>query len=74
MSKNLKNKLMKIVNIDVQNLCLLSDLRNFNDIFRKDVTYDIKKTKKTGPPPLSNRYIFGKVLNLIRSARSFTNY
>ena len=53
---------MKIVNIDGENLYLLSDLRNFNDIFRKDMTYDnIKiKKKKTGPHPLSKRYIFGK--------------
>ena len=40
---------MKIVNIDGENLYLLSDLRNINNIFRKDVTYDnIRK------------YIFGK--------------
>ena len=39
------------------------NLRNFNDIFRKDVTYDnIKKikTKKTGPHPFSKKYNFGK--------------
>ena len=36
---------MKIVNIDGENLYLLSDLRNFNNIFRKDVTYDIKIKK-----------------------------
>ena len=35
---------MKIVNIDGENL--LSDSRNFNDIFRKDVTYDIKIKNK----------------------------
>ena len=52
---------MKIVNIDGENLYLLRDLRNFNDIFRKDVTYDnIKIKKKTGPHPLFKRYIFGK--------------
>ena len=39
---------MKIVNIDRENLYLLSDLRNFNDIFRKDVTYDNIKIKKKG--------------------------
>ena len=37
---------MKTVNIDGENLYLLSDLRNFNDIFRKGVTYDIKIKKK----------------------------
>ena len=37
---------MKIVNIDGENLYLLSDLRNFNDIFRKDVTYDNIEIKK----------------------------
>ena len=48
---------MKIVNMNGENLYLLSDLRNFNGIFRKDVTYDNikikKKQKKTGPHPLS---------------------
>ena len=48
---------MKIVNIDGENLYLLSDLRNFNDIFRKDVTYDIKIKKKKWPHPLTKRCI-----------------
>ena len=39
---------MKIVNIDGENLYLLSDLRNFNDIFRKYVTCDIKIKKEQG--------------------------
>ena len=52
---------MKIVNIGGENLYLLSELRNFNDIFKKDVTYDnIKILTKTGLHPLSKRYIFGK--------------
>ena len=34
---------------------------NFNETFRKDVTYDnIKSHKKPGIQPLSRRYIFGK--------------
>ena len=33
-------------------------MRNFNEIFRKVVTYD--KSQKTGLHPLSERYIFGK--------------
>ena len=48
---------MKIVNIDGENLYM----KNFNEIFRKDVTYDsIKSHKKPGLQPLSRRYIFGK--------------
>ena len=36
-------------------------MRNFNEIFRKDVTYDnIKSHKKTGFHSLFRRYIFGK--------------
>ena len=41
---------MKIVNIDGENLYLLSDLRNINNIFRKDVTYD----------NIRKEYTFGK--------------
>ena len=37
---------MKIANIDRENLYLLSDLRDFNDIFMKDVTCDNIKIKK----------------------------
>ena len=49
---------MKIVNIDGEkSLYLLNDLRNFNKIFRKDVTYDnIKSYKRPGLPPLSRRF------------------
>ena len=36
-------------------------LRNVNDIFRKDVTYDNNKNpKKTGLHPFSRKHIFGK--------------
>ena len=36
-------------------------MRNFNGIFRKDVTYDnIKSYKKAGFHPLFRRYIFRK--------------
>ena len=53
---------MKIANIEQRNsLYLLNDLRNFNEIFRKDVTYDnIKSHKKPGFYPLFRRYIFQK--------------
>ena len=54
---------MKAVTIDGENLYPLNDLKNFNKIFKKDVTYnDIKNTKIQGfnvgrnqidPPPLS---------------------
>ena len=40
---------------------LLNDLRNFNEICRKDVPYDnIKSHKKPGFPPVFRRYIFRK--------------
>ena len=53
---------MKIVNIDGgKSSYLLKDLRNFNKMFRKDVTYDnIKSHKKKELHPLSRRYIYGK--------------
>ena len=36
-------------------------MRNFNEIFMKDVTYDhIKSRKKARLYPLFRRYIFGK--------------
>ena len=36
-------------------------MRNFNEIFRKDMTYDnIKSHKKPGFNPLCRRYIFRK--------------
>ena len=40
---------------------LLSELRNFNEIFRKDAIYDnIISHKKTGLDPFSEKHIFGK--------------
>ena len=46
MSKNPKIVNMKIVNIDKENLRIL---RNFNEISRKNVSYDhIKSPKKPG--------------------------
>ena len=39
----------------------MNDLRNFNVILRKNLTYDsIKGQEKPGLHPLSRRYIFGK--------------
>ena len=44
---------------------LLNDLRNFNEVFRKDVTYDnIKSYKKTGFHSLFKRYDFRKTTGL----------
>ena len=44
---------MKIANIDRETL---HNLRNFNEIFRKDVTYDnTKRHKKPGFRPLFRR-------------------
>ena len=40
---------------------LLNDFRNFNEIFRKDLAYDIiKSDKKAAFHPLSRKNIFGK--------------
>ena len=40
---------------------LLNDLKNSNETFRKDVTYDnIKCHQRPGFQPLSRRYIFRK--------------
>ena len=39
----------------------MNNLSNFNEIFRKDVTYDeIKSHKKPVFHPLFSRYIFGE--------------
>ena len=53
---------MKIANIDREVFSnLLNNLKNFNEIFRKDVPYDkIKSHKKPGFHPLFRRYIFQK--------------
>ena len=55
-SKNL-NKLVKIVNIEKENL--LKDLKYFNKISRKDVVYyKIKLTKKQGfTLPLQSKFL-----------------
>ena len=52
---------MKIANINKRSSYLLNDLRNLNEIFRKDMTYgNIKSLKKQRFYPLFRRYIFGK--------------
>ena len=45
-----KGKMMKIVNIDEENLHIFrpNDWRNFNEIFKKNLSYDIKSHKKQG--------------------------
>ena len=44
-----------------KSLYLENDLRNFNEVFKKDVPYDIIKShKKTGLYLLSRKYSFGK--------------
>ena len=51
--------MMKIVNIDGENL--LNDQRNFNEILRKDATYDnVRSHKKAELHPVTRRYIFRK--------------
>ena len=52
--------MMKLVNIEEYSH-LLNDLRNINEIFRRDVTYDnIKSHKRAGPHHLSEKYLFEK--------------
>ena len=55
---------MNIANIEqINSSYLLNDLRNFNEIFKKYVTYNnIKSHKKQGFHPLSRRYIFQKTI------------
>ena len=49
---------MKIANIDRE---ILHNLKNFNEIFRKGVTYDnIKCNKNPGFNPLFKRFTFRK--------------
>ena len=66
MPKNPENqwKSIKIVNIDRQ--IHPNDLSNFNEIFRKDVTYDIKFPKNQGFTLLFRRYIFRKTTGEIK--------
>ena len=47
-----------MVNIEEENL--LNDLRNFNEIFWKDVPYDNIKSHKNQSFTLSRKHIFGK--------------
>ena len=54
---------MKIVNIEEKRKSsyLLNELRNFNEIVRKEVTYaNIKSNKKTRLYLFSEKSIFGK--------------
>ena len=54
---------MKIVNIEEKRKSsyLLNELRNFNEIVRKEVTYaNIKSNKKTRLYLFSQKRIFGK--------------
>ena len=55
---------MKIANIDREIFISSERLRNFREIFRKNVTYDnnIKSHKLRGFHPLFIIYIFGKPL------------
>ena len=63
---------MKIVNIDKENLYIfwLNDLRNFKEILKKDVTYDIIKSyKKAGLHRVSRRCIFETSQNWERGVK-----
>ena len=59
---------MKIANIELRNYSyLLNNLRNFNEICRKDVNYDnIKSHKKPGFHPLFRRNIFRKTTGEVK--------
>ena len=50
---------MKIVNIEEENLNLLNDLSNFNEIFRKVLTYDNIRSQKSGFHLLSHPAFLG---------------
>ena len=70
-SKNPKTwwQLMKIANIDTEreSSYLLNNSRNFNETFRKNVTYDnIKSHKKSEFHPLFRRYIFEKTTGCVK--------
>ena len=53
---------------------LLKDLRDFDDIFRKDMVYDnIKNHKKSGLNPLSWRYSFEKTTGRLRVKATLTS-
>ena len=54
---------MKIVNTDGENFpVFFSNLRNFNEIFRKDMTYNsIKSHNKPRFHPLSRKYSSGRI-------------
>ena len=53
---------VNVLNVAEENFSyLLNNSKNFNEIFRKNVTSDyIKSHKTTGLHPLFKRYIFGK--------------
>ena len=55
---------MKLFNIDGENLHIIQKTWGILITFSGDVTYDNinikKKQKKTGPYPVSKKYIFGK--------------
>ena len=58
---------LKTIEEKIQEVGLLNDLRNINDVFRKDVAYDnIKSYKKAGFYLLSRKHIFGKSTGLGR--------
>ena len=47
-----------MVVINEENQCLLNDIRNFSEIFRKDVTYDnISSKKSRALPPLQKIHL-----------------
>ena len=64
---------MKIVNINGKNLHLLNDMKNFNEIFRKDGTYDIIKShqKPRFYPHFWKNHREGGQVNPLPPPRSF---
>ena len=58
-----KNKKLKKKIEEENSSFLLNDLMNFNEIFRKNLTYDdIKSHQKSGFHPHSRKRIFGKTI------------
>ena len=68
-------KCQKIQKVDEnrrKSFYLPNDLRDFNEIFRKDVTYDnVKSYKKVALHPVSKRCIFGKATGGNQTTQTF---
>ena len=67
MLKNPKNWQKNVKLLKKIFIYLLNDTMNFNEIFRKNVTYDnIKSHQKSGLHPLSRKYNFGRTIEGVK--------